>query len=41
MKEYVTVPDKLLENTDELKGYLNISYEYVKTLKQKPSKKKK
>ena len=40
MKEYVTVPDKLLENTGELKGYLDLSYAYVKTLKPKPTKKK-
>jgi len=40
MKEYVTVPDELLENTEELKKYLKLSYEYVKTLKPKPTKKK-
>ena len=40
MKEYVTVPDKLLENTDELEPYLEASYAYVQTLKPKPSKKK-
>jgi TfoX/Sxy family transcriptional regulator of competence genes len=40
MKEYVTVPDDLLEDTEELKPYLAISYEYVKSLKPKPSKKK-
>jgi hypothetical protein len=34
-KDYVTVPDKLLSNTNELKKYLNVSYEYVKTLKPK------
>ncbi|MHA1906437.1 MAG: TfoX/Sxy family protein [Candidatus Thorarchaeota archaeon] len=41
MKEYVTVPDDLLENTKELKEYLVASYEYIKTLKPKPTKKKK
>ena len=41
MKEYVTVPDELLQNTDELKQYLDLSYEYVQTFKPKPSKKKK
>ena len=41
MKEYVTVPDSLLENTEELKPYLDLSYEYIKTLKPKPTKKKK
>ncbi len=40
MKEYVTVPDELLENTEELKKYLDLSYKYIKTLKPKPSKKK-
>ncbi|MHA2301194.1 MAG: TfoX/Sxy family protein [Candidatus Thorarchaeota archaeon] len=40
MKEYVTVPDELLENTKELQHYLELSYEYVKTLKPKPTKKK-
>jgi TfoX/Sxy family transcriptional regulator of competence genes len=40
MKEYVAVPDKLLQNTEELKRYLDLSYEYVKTLKPKPTKKK-
>jgi hypothetical protein len=34
-KDYVTVPDTLLKNTKELKKYLEISYEYVKTLKPK------
>jgi TfoX/Sxy family transcriptional regulator of competence genes len=40
MKEYVTVPDALLRNTKELKKYLEASYEYARTLKPKPSKKK-
>lgn len=40
MKEYVAVPDELLQNTGELKQYLEISYAYVKTLKPKPTKKK-
>ena len=39
MKEYVTVPDALLENTKVLKKYLALSYRYVKTLKPKPVKK--
>jgi hypothetical protein len=34
-KDYVTVPDTLLKNTKELGKYLQISYEYVKTLKPK------
>jgi TfoX/Sxy family transcriptional regulator of competence genes len=40
MREYVTVPNELLKNTNELQQYLELSYEYVKTLKPKPSKKK-
>jgi len=40
MKEYVTVPDALLPKTKELQKYLALSYEYVETLKPKPSKKK-
>lgn len=40
MKEYVSVPDELLQNPDELSQYLTISYEYIKTLKPKPTKKK-
>jgi TfoX/Sxy family transcriptional regulator of competence genes len=40
MKEYVTVPEELLANTEELKEYLEVSFEYVKTLKPKPTKKK-
>ena len=34
-KDYVTVPDSLLENTKELKKYLEKSYLYVKALKPK------
>lgn len=41
MKEYVAVPDALLEKTKELQKYLEISYEYAKTLKPKPTTKKK
>ena len=40
MKEYVTVPDRLLKNTKELQPYLELSYEYVGSLKPKPTKKK-
>jgi hypothetical protein len=40
MKEYVTVPDSLLENTEELRPYLDLSYAYVKSLKPKSTKKK-
>jgi len=38
-KEYVVVPDALLKNTRELKGWLDKSLAYVKTLKTKPSRK--
>ena len=41
LKEYVEVPDDLLENTEELKPYLVMSYVYAQTLKPKPTKKKK
>jgi TfoX/Sxy family transcriptional regulator of competence genes len=40
MQEYVAVPAALLRNTKELKKYINLSYEYAKTLKPKPTKKK-
>ena len=40
MQEYAAVPDSLLENTKELQKYLALSYEYAKTLKPKPTKKK-
>jgi TfoX/Sxy family transcriptional regulator of competence genes len=40
MKEYVAVPDELLQNTDHLKPFLDLSYAYVQTLKPKPTKKK-
>jgi hypothetical protein len=38
MKEYVKVPDTLLENTKELQKYFEISYKYIQTLKPKPTK---
>ena len=41
MKEYVAVPDSLLENTKELSKYLDLSYAYAKTLRPKPTTKKK
>jgi len=40
MKEYVAVPDSLLRKTKELQRYLVLSYAYAKTLKPKPTKKK-
>lgn len=41
MKEYVTIPGKLLKNTKELKVWLDASYNYIKSLKPKPSKENK
>jgi hypothetical protein len=41
MKEYVAVPEHLLKNTDELKKYFDLSYEYVKTLQPRPQRKSK
>jgi TfoX/Sxy family transcriptional regulator of competence genes len=40
MKEYVAVPDDLLQKTAELSPYLAQSYDYVRSLKPKPTKKK-
>jgi len=40
LKEYVVVPGSLLKKTAELKPWLASSFEYVKTLKPKPTKKK-
>jgi TfoX/Sxy family transcriptional regulator of competence genes len=41
MKEYVTVPDNLLKDTKTLQQYFQLSYEYVKSLKPKPTTKTK
>jgi hypothetical protein len=38
-KEYVTVPEALLANTEELRGYFQMSHDYAKTLRPKPTKK--
>lgn len=35
MQEYVEVPQEILRNTDQLRHYLKLSYEYVGTLKPK------
>ena len=40
MKEYVEVPDDLLKKINELKPYLSKSFDYVKSLKPKPTSKK-
>ncbi len=41
MKEYVDVPDGLLQKTRQLKKYFDASYAYVSALKPKPTKKAK
>jgi TfoX/Sxy family transcriptional regulator of competence genes len=41
MKEYVTVPHSLLKDTKTLQRYFQLSYQYVRTLKPKPTKKTK
>jgi len=35
MKEYVEIPQELLQDTDELKQYFELSYQYIGTLKPK------
>ena len=40
MKEYVAVPNDLLAKTKEPQKYVDVSYEYSRTLKPKPAKKK-
>jgi TfoX/Sxy family transcriptional regulator of competence genes len=40
-KEYVEVPAALLRKTAELKTYLELSLDYVRSLKPKPTAKKK
>ena len=40
MKEYVAVPEALLQRTKELQKYFAMSYDYAKTLKAKPTRKK-
>jgi TfoX/Sxy family transcriptional regulator of competence genes len=39
--EYVEVPDSLLSSTQELKKFFECSYEYVGSLKPKPTARKK
>jgi hypothetical protein len=38
MQEYVTVPDDMLERTDELQAWLARSHAWIGTLKPKPTK---
>jgi hypothetical protein len=40
MKEYVTVPDSLLEDTESLARWFAASHEYVESLKPKPTRRK-
>lgn len=35
MKEYVEIPQELLHDSDELKNYFDLSYQYIGTLKPK------
>ena len=35
MKEYVEIPQELLQDTDELKRYFELSYQHIDTLKPK------
>jgi hypothetical protein len=39
-KEYVTVPDALLADTDALRPYFEMSYAYAGSLKAKPARKR-
>ena len=41
LKEYVEVPDALLKKTPEMKKYFKVSYNYVGSLKPKPTTRKK
>lgn len=41
MRGYVTIPDALFADTETLQSYLAKSYAFVRTLKPKPTKKKK
>lgn len=41
MKEYVIVPDALLGKTAALKKYFAVSYDYIASLKPKPTTKRK
>ena len=39
MRGYLSVPDDLLERTDELRGWFEKSYDWVGTLEPNPTKK--
>jgi hypothetical protein len=38
MKDYVVVPDKVLENTTEPTSWFDPSHDYIGTLRPKPTK---
>ena len=40
LEEYVEVPARLLQETQELKTYFDVSYAYAASLKPKPTKKR-
>lgn len=40
MKEYVRIPDSMIDKTESLASYLEISFRYIQTLKPKPTKRK-
>ncbi len=40
MKEYITIPDKLLQNTTAITKYFKLSYTYVQSLKPKATTRK-
>lgn len=40
MKEYVCIPESMMENPESVLHYLDRSIDYINTLKPKPSKKK-
>jgi len=40
MKEYVLVPDEIFHSDQRFQHYLNMSYDYVRSLKPKPTTRK-
>lgn len=41
MRGYVVIPEKMMKNVKTLSGYFKKSYEYISSLKPKPTTKKK
>lgn len=39
MQGYVSVPEELLRNTDELVGWFDVSHDWISTLQPKPTRK--